>query len=326
MDNLIFSLNATLPIFFTMLLGLFFHKVGLMGDSFTSSLNSFVFKVALPVLLFQDLASSDFASAWKGKFVLFCFIATLISILLITGISFLCIKEKGKRGEFIQVSYRSSAAILGLAFIQNIYGDGNSSMASLMILGSVPLYNAAAVVILTLSQEGEAASSASLSSGKEKMELAKKTLWGILTNPIILGILAGLAWSLLRIPLPSLLSDTVHNLAVLATPLGLMAMGASIRFSEMKKDAGSALLATFIKLFGLSAIFLPFGALLGFRDQELVALLVMSGSASTVSCYIMAKNMGHDGILTSAAVMLTTFGCAFSLTFWLWLMKSLGLI
>ena len=326
MENLIFSLNATMPIFFTMLLGLFFHKIGLMGESFTKSLNSFVFKIALPFLLFQDLATQDFAAAWNGKFVLFCFIATLISILLITGISFLLLKDKGKRGEFIQVSYRSSAAILGLAFIQAIYGEGNSSMASLMILGSVPLYNAAAVVILTLSAGSDPASSQSLSSGRERSALVKKTLWGIITNPIILGILIGLVWSLLRLPLPSVLSSTIHNVAVLATPLGLMSMGASVRFSDMKKDALPALIASLIKLFGLSAIFLPFAALLGFCNQELVALLVMSGSASTVSCYIMAKNMGHDGVLTSAAVMLTTFGCAFSLTFWLWLLKSLGLV
>ncbi len=326
MENLIFSLNATMPIFFTMLLGLFFHKAGIMGESFTNSLNSFVFKIALPVLLFQDLAAQDFAAAWNGKFVLFCFIATLLSILLITGISFLFIKEKGKRGEFIQVSYRSSAAILGLAFIQNIYGDGNSSMASLMILGSVPLYNAAAVVILTLTAGSDDDSAHSLSSGSEKAALAKKTLLGIITNPIILGILTGLVWSLLRIPLPSIFSATIHNLAVLATPLGLMAMGASVRFSEMKKDALPAIIASLIKLLGLCALFLPFAVLLGFRDQELVALLVMSGSASTVSCYVMAKNMGHDGVLTSAAVMLTTFGCSFSLTFWLWLMKSQGWI
>ena len=319
MKNLIFSLNATLPIFFTMLLGTFFHKVGLMGESFTKSINSFVFKIALPALLFLDLAQQDFAAAWNGKYVFFCFAATLISILLITGISFFLIKEKGRRGEFIQVSYRSSAAILGLAFIQNIYGDGNSGMASLMILGSVPLYNAAAVVILTLSHVSESEDSEKGISSS----LILKTLKGIITNPIILGIFIGLIWSLLKLPLPTIFYSTVHNLAVLATPLGLMAMGASIRFSEMKECALLAIFASLIKLFGLAALFLPFAIALGFRQQELVALLVMFGSASTVSCYIMAKNMGHDGALTSATVMITTFGCAFSLTFWLWLMKTL---
>ena len=138
MSNLIFSLNATMPIFLTMILGLFFRKVGILDESFTSKMNKFVFKIALPVLLFQDLSDSDFSAVWDIKFVLFCFFATLLSILAVWGLSHL-LKERSARGEFIQAAYRSSAAILGIAFIQNIYG--NSGMAPLMIISSVPLYN-----------------------------------------------------------------------------------------------------------------------------------------------------------------------------------------
>ena len=76
MSNLIFSLNATMPIFLTMILGLFFRKVGILDESFTSKMNKFVFKIALPVLLFQDLSDSDFSAVWDIKFVLFCFFAT----------------------------------------------------------------------------------------------------------------------------------------------------------------------------------------------------------------------------------------------------------
>ena len=121
MSNLIFSLNATMPIFLTMILGLFFRKVGILDESFTSKMNKFVFKIALPVLLFQDLSDSDFSAVWDIKFVLFCFFATLLSILAVWGLSHL-LKERSARGEFIQAAYRSSAAILGIAFIQNIYG------------------------------------------------------------------------------------------------------------------------------------------------------------------------------------------------------------
>ena len=146
MSNLIFSLNATMPIFLTMILGLFFRKVGILDESFTSKMNKFVFKIALPVLLFQDLSDSDFSAVWDIKFVLFCFFATLLSILAVWGLSHL-LKERSARGEFIQAAYRSSAAILGIAFIQNIYG--NSGMAPLMIIASVPLYNVMAVVVLS---------------------------------------------------------------------------------------------------------------------------------------------------------------------------------
>lgn len=57
-----------------------------------------------------------------------------------------------------------------------------------------------------------------------------------------------------------------------------------------------------------------------------MAILVMLGSATTVSSFIMAKNMGHEGSPTANTVMLTTCGSAFTLTFWLYLMKTLAFI
>ena len=89
MENLIFSLNATVPIFLLMLLGLFFHKIGWIDDDFASKMNKFVFLVPLPVLVFEDLATVDFSKVWDVRFVLFCFAATLISIGISAGISFL---------------------------------------------------------------------------------------------------------------------------------------------------------------------------------------------------------------------------------------------
>ena len=116
MENLVFCLNATIPIFLTLLLGLFFRKIGLFDDAFVSRLNKFVFNAALPALLFLDIAKSDFSSVWNTKFVLFCFFVTLISIGISTGLSYL-LKPRNIQGEFIQASYRSSAAILGIAII-----------------------------------------------------------------------------------------------------------------------------------------------------------------------------------------------------------------
>lgn len=312
MENLIFSLNATLPIFLTMVLGAFFKKIKLMDDAFVAKMNKFVFQAALPMLLFEDLATVDFLEVWDMKFVVFCFLATLISILAIVGLSFL-LKDKSLQGEFVQASYRSSAAILGIAFIQNIYG--NSGMAPLMIVATVPLYNVMAVVVLSLMKpEREPMSRA----------LVLKTMKGIVTNPIILGILAGMLWSLLKLPMPTILHKTVSNIGVLATPLGLMAMGASFRMQQVRRKPAVA--AAFIKLVALAAIFLPVAVMLGFRTEKLVAILVMLGSATTVSCFIMAKNMGHEGDLTSGTVMLTTLFSAFTLTGWLWLLKTLALI
>ena len=321
MENLIFSINATLPIFLLMVLGYVLSLLKLVSRDFAKQLNSFVFKIALPFELFVDMAGQDFASAWNGKFVLFCLAATFLSICLAALISRIVLRnDRAERGEFIQVAYRSSAAILGVAFIQNIYGEGHTAMAALMMIGSVPLYNIFAVIVLMTTAQDTQQQSAN------RQSLVRKTVLGIVTNPILLGIFIGFAWSLLRLPLPGIQKKVISDVGKMATPLGLIAMGAMFDPAAARKKAGPAIAASLMKLLVLEAVFLPAAVAFGFRGQQLVALTVMLGSASTVACYVMATSMGHEGTLTSSTVMMTTAGCSFSLALWLYILKSLALI
>ena len=147
-ENVRFSMNSTMPLFFVMLLGYVLYQKKFLSDAFVAGANKFVFYVALPVQLFRDLATTDVRAAFDGAYVLFCFVVTLVSILGIWALAKLYLPDKRLVGEFVQVCYRSSAAILGTAFLQSIYGT--AEMSSMMILGSVPLYNVMAVVILML--------------------------------------------------------------------------------------------------------------------------------------------------------------------------------
>lgn len=349
MENLLFSINATLPIFLLMVLGYVLYLLKIVSRSFAKQLNSFVFRIALPAELFVDMAGQDFASAWDGRFVLFCFVVTLLSIGIAALTAKLVLrKDRSERGEFIQAAYRSSAAILGVAFIQNIYGEGNTAKSALMMIGSVPLYNIFAVIVLTATAEIQTSTTAGIqtsssaasgpapsspgsqvqeSSGKTvKSSLLKKTLAGIVTNPILIGIFIGFLWSLLKLPLPSIPKKVISDIGKMATPLGLIAMGAMFDPKAAKEKAGPSVLAAVMKLLVLEAIFLPLAVTLGFRGQQLVALTVMLGSASTVACYVMATSMGHKGTLTSSTVMITTAGCSFTLAMWLYILRSLGLV
>lgn len=314
MENLIFSLNATIPIFLMMLLGMLFRKLGWMDEVFAAKMNKFVFLVPLPVLLFEQLATVDFSEVWDIKFILFCFVVTAISITISTLISLLW-KDRSIKGEFIQATYRSSAALLGIAFIQNIYGT--AGMAPLMIIGGVPLYNIMAVVVLSLFKPG---------NNSFDKALVKKTLKGIATNPIIIGIVAGFVWSALKLPMPSILHKTVSSIGATATPMGLMSMGATFEMKKATSKIKPTLVAVFMKLIGFCAIFLPVAAMLGFRNEQLIAILVMLGSATTVSCFVMARNMGHEGTLSSGVIMMTTLLSAFTLTMWLDVLRSFGLV
>lgn len=291
-----------------------FRKLGWMDEVFAAKMNKFVFLVPLPVLLFEQLATVDFSEVWDIKFILFCFVVTAISITISTLISLLW-KDRSIKGEFIQATYRSSAALLGIAFIQNIYGT--VGMAPLMIIGSVPLYNIMAVVVLSVFKPG---------NNSFDKALVKKTLKGIVTNPIIIGIVAGFVWSALKLPMPSILHKTVSSIGATATPMGLMSMGATFEMKKATSKMKPTLVAVFMKLVGFCAIFLPMAALLGFRNEEMIAILVMLGSATTVSCFVMARNMGHEGTLSSGVIMMTTLLSAFTLTMWLDVLRSFGLV
>lgn len=316
-ESLIFSLNSTMPLFFIMLLGYLLHRKQFLTDDFVAMANKFVFNVALPVQLFRDLATMDVRASFDAKYVLFCAAATTSSILVIWALAKLFLKEKHIVGEFVQACYRSSAAILGAAFIQNIYGT--SGMSGLMILGSVPLYNIFAVIILTLE-------SPVLDAKSGMGEKIKKSLKGIVTNPILLGIAAGFVWSLLRLPMPTMANKTLSSLAGMTSPLALLAIGAGFKGREALGYLKPTAVATVTKLVILPAIFLPMAVHFGFTDQKLVALLVMLGSVTTPAGYVMAKQMGHEGTLTGSVCVTTTVFSALTLTFWVFWARSNGFI
>lgn len=315
MHNLIFSLNVTLPIFLTIVIGYVLKQTKLLNDDFVKILNKFNFNITLPALIFLDLYEADFYHVWDTKYVLFCFFVTLICIAVILGLSLLFFKDKTLTGEFVQASYRGSAAVLGLAFIQNIYGS--ATIAPLMIIGSVPLYNVMAVVILSFTRPG--------THRLDKKEL-QKSLKGVVTNPILIGIALGLIASLLQVKIPFIATKTLSNLAVLATPLALIGLGAGFEGKAALHLLKPTLLASAIRLVVQCAVFLPLAVHMGFTGEKIIALLVMLGAPTTPSCYIMAKNIGHKGDLTSATIVMTTLLSSLTLTFWLFLLKSYHLI
>ena len=270
MQNLIFSLNATLPVFLVMVVGYALGQLGFLPPAFCKASDRLTFKVTLPLMLFLDMGSVDILHDFRPRFVLFCFAATLVGILTVWAGAKRFLKDKTLVGEFVQA-----------AFIQNIYGS--AGMAPLMILGSVPLFNIFAVLILMLE-----------SPEQRGVPDPKQLLRGVATNPILLGIVFGTVYALLPFTLPQIATKTISSIASLTTPLSLLSIGASFEGTKAIKKLGPTLAAAFIKTVGLAAVFLPCAVALGFRNEELVALLIMLGSPTTPSAYVMSRNMGHE--------------------------------
>ena len=313
LDNFLYALNATLPVFAVMVLGWLLKRVGFLTEEFTKVADRLVFRVALPCMLFLDIAEMDPRQLLDGKFVVYGFVVTLLSILGIWGLTKAFMKNKTQVGAFVQGAYRSSAAVLGVALITNVYGD--AGYAPLMILASVPLYNVFAVVILVLEAGG---------GGKLDGKRLKSVALNVVKNPILIGIVTGIPFALLQIHLPVMVEKSLSMLSNLATPLSLLVIGAAFVWGDAMKKARPTLLAASIKLVALPALFLPAAVALGFRDAQLMAILIMLGSPSTPSGYIMAKQMGNDHVLANGIVVLTTLLAAVTITGWIFLLRSFG--
>lgn len=316
MENFIYSINVTMPIFLVMVIGYILKQIGMMNDNFVTVANKFNFKVTLPFMLFKDIAGVDIKAVFDIKYVLFCAIVSTICFWVVWGTAKLLVRDKTIRGAFVQSSFRGSAAVMGLAFIQNIYGS--SAMGPLMIVSAVPLYNIFSVIVLTFE--------ANDSTGIDKKAKIRQAGINICKNPIILSILAGLIVGLLGIQFPTLVNKTISNVAQMATPLALITIGAGFEGRKALAKIAPTMAASMIKLVLQPLVFLPVAAWMGFSGEKMIAILIMLASPTTPSCYIMAKSMNNDEVLTASVIVTTTLMAAFTLTGWIFLLKTLGYI
>lgn len=316
MENLIYSINVTMPIFLVMVIGYILKQIGMLNDNFVTVANKFNFKVTLPFMLFKDIAGVDIKAVFDIKYVLFCAIVSTICFWVVWGTAKLLVRDKTIRGAFVQSSFRGSAAVMGLAFIQNIYGS--SAMGPLMIVSAVPLYNIFSVIVLTFE--------ANDSTGIDKKAKIRQAGINICKNPIILSILAGLIVGLLGIQFPTLVNKTVSNVAQMATPLALITIGAGFEGRKALAKIAPTMASSMIKLVLQPLVFLPVAAWMGFSGEKMIAILIMLASPTTPSCYIMAKSMNNDEVLTASVIVTTTLMAAFTLTGWIFLLKTLGYI
>ena len=180
----------------------------------------------------------------------------------------------------------------------------------------IPLYNIYSVIVLTFEANSE-------SDGKHTL---KQAFINICTNPILLAIVIASIWSLAGFyeKTPVLITKTIDNFAKMASPLALVCIGVTFEGKKAIAKLKPALIASIYKLLIQPAIFLPIAISMGFTKEKLIALIIMLGSPTTPSCYIMAKNMNNDGVLTSSIVVLTTLCSAITLTLWIFIVKSLG--
>lgn len=322
LSDFIFVLNGVTPIFIVIIIGYFLKSIHFVTEDFVKVADKLVFKLLLPVYLFNNVSSmkKDDFSFGDIKVAGYAMLAVLVisfGTLLLSGFF---IKDSGAKGAFTQGVYRSNTAILGIPFAANLFGDDGARITAILIAFVVPLYNVVAVTILSMCDPLKNENGTKLS--KKICTVAKD----VAKNPLIIAILLGLAVCFAEIDLPIIADKTITYLANASTPLALIAIGANFSFGDMKGRALLAIIASVGKTIIVPILVVGGGILLGFENAQLGALFVIFGTPAAVSSYIMAKNMNNDYKLASQILIFTTLMSAFTVALGSFLLFSSGLV
>ena len=323
-ENLAISVNAVLPLIICMAAGYLFRRTKLVDEGFCRKCNTFCFKTFLPLMIFMNVYNSDLESAVQPGAFLFAAAAVLV----IFAAAFLIIPRIVKKGSvdsagspvsaasrqaaFIQCIFRSNFVIFGYQVVANVYGAGEAAVASVMAAIVVPLYNVLAVITLeyfTNSKNG-----------------LRPVILGIIKNPLIIGAVAALLFKLSGLTLPAPLHTGLSDMAGMATPLALVVLGGTFHFDALRRNAGALAIGTPGNIVVSRLIMVPIAAALGFRDANLLSLVIVFASPAAVNSYTMAAAYGHDPELAGQLVVVTSVLSMVSVFGWIFLLRTLGLI
>lgn len=309
MDDFLFALNTVLPMMMLMGTGFFCRRIGLLTDSLVKGVNQLVYWVFLPINLCLSIMKTPYETELNlaaflviagGLAVEFAFLFWLIPRIE---------KDRKKVGVMIQAMGRSNYAFFGIPLVAMLFPGQDTSLASLMVIATVPVYNVFSVVALCMYGEGE------IKPGR--------ILLNILKNPLIIGSLLGYALWALRLQFPEFLDRTMTDLGKIATPLALFTLGGAIRLASARGHMRQLLIAVPWKLVISPLIFLVISVASGMHGVALACAYIAFGAPTAVNSYPMAQQMHGDAELAAELVAVssilsiaTTFAFVFAMKYW----------
>ena len=312
MKELGITCDIMLPMLILLFLGWILRKVKWLSGETAASMNKLIFRLFLPVMLFNSMRSMSAAGAPDPKYLIFLF----VSVGLIFAAAFLLVpkfvREPAKQGVMVQGIFRTNFAILGIPLMEAMFGETGILVYSLAVPVVIPMNNVLAVV--------------ALSAPAGKKAGAGKILKDIVTNPLIVACAAGAVCLLLNIRFPSIVEDALGKVAGITSPLSLIVLGASLKWQGIRDNRKELLWTVLLKQLIIPAVMFTAAVLLGFSGPQLGVMIILFGAPCAVSSYPMASAMGGDGPLAASQVVLTTVFSMGTLFCLIYIGKLLALI
>lgn len=312
MESFIVALNAVIPFLIYISFGYMIRQTGMVDEPFLNKLNQMVFKAFFPLMMFNNMYQIDPDFVLNLRLLAVAVGSLLALILLMYLIVPRLVKGNPQRGVIIQAIYRSNFVIFAIPLTANVFGDHNTTLASMLVAIVIPIYNVAAVIIFE-----------SFRGGKLRPASMIKN---VCKNPMIVGAAVGFVFFLLRLSLPDCVEKPIAQFAGATTPLALFVLGGTLRFSRIQGDAKYLIPTLAVKMVLMPAIIIIVSVFMDFTPIERFGLFTMYATPVAAASYPMAQNMDGDGELAGEMVVISTVVSVVTIFLWIFLMKNFGLI
>lgn len=317
MSNLLFSFNAVAPVFLLVGIGWLVRKIGWIDERFVGTASRLNFRTGLPALMFLGIYNTQSIRLFDWKFVSLMSAACIVSALMMFLTVPRFVKDKRKASAIVHTVFKPNVIVLGFPMMIMMFGETNSAPMSMLMPVMVPINNVLAVLILCAMDP--------TNEGEESHQL-RKSLTNIIKNPIIIAAVAAILLKALSVQLPQFLFKLVSSLGNMATPLALITLGAQMTMKSVLSDRKYVALATVCKVLITPLILVPIAYLMGFRSYELATAFIVAAAPSAVNCYMLAREMHSDEVLTGEIILSTTLSSMFVLFIGIFILKSLAVI
>lgn len=318
MENLIFAFHAVAPSFSIVLLGMVLKKTGILTDAFILQGNRLCFQILFPILVFfnlYDAAAIDFTYL---KAIVFCVGVVLVSVTVMLLVVPRFVPDRRRTGVMIQCMYRANFMLYGLPFSQSLGGTASITLATSIMAATLPLLNTLGVFVYS------AFSDASALGGKPDV---RQALMNALKNPIIWGVILGLLFYLLRMPIPDFLHTAGGDVAKTATPLAFLFLGGQFQLRSAGHNFRALAAGLTVKLILMPILFLWAAVcLFDIRGTDLIPVFIFLAAPTAITNYQMAIQYHADYELAGDFLVYSMAFSAFTLFLFIYFLRGMGLI
>lgn len=291
------TLLLLLPDFALILLGALLHRRARLPEGFWPGLEWLVYFILFPALLFNALARVDLA--FDSTLPLFAVgLGSMLAgfLLGLAGKRLMGLSPIGFASR-LQCAFRFNTYI-GIAVAGKLHGPEGVAMMGALCGVMVPFANLAAVGMLA--RHGQAS-----------------VLRELVRNPLVLATLAGLLFNFAGGSLPTPAQQFLQRLADASVALGLLAVGAALRWGSTGGRLAGSLWIVGVKLLLMPLAAWGLANAFGLQGLQRDIAVLFAALPSASSAYILAMRMGGDGKGVAWLISATTVAAVLSM--WAWI-------